>query len=114
MVHLALEARDLLAAKGISARVVDLHTIKPLDTEVIIKAAKETGAIVTAEEATVIGGLGAAVAETVCGACPVPVLRVGTEDTFGRSGTVPALLEMYGLTAANIAAKAEAAVALKK
>jgi transketolase len=110
---MALEARDILAAEGISARVVNIHTIKPLDREAVIAAAKETGAIVTAEEHNVIGGLGSAVAEVVCEACPVPVVRVGVEDTFGRSGKVPALLEMYGLTPANIAAKAKAAIALK-
>ncbi len=112
-VYMALEARDILAAEGISARVVNIHTIKPLDREAVIAAAKETGAIVTAEEHNVIGGLGSAVAEVVCEACPVPVVRVGVEDTFGRSGKVPALLEMYGLTPANIAAKAKAAIALK-
>ena len=112
-VYMALEARDILAAEGISARVVNIHTIKPLDREAVIAAAKETGAIVTAEEHNVIGGLGSAVAEVVCEACHVPVVRVGVEDTFGRSGKVPALLEMYGLTPANIAAKAKAAIALK-
>ena len=113
-VHLALEARELLAKDGVSARVLNIHTIKPLDEEIILAAAKETGAIVTAEEHSVIGGLGGAVTEYLAGACPVPVLRVGVEDVYGRSGTVPALLEAYGLTAENIAAKARAAVALKK
>ena len=112
-VYMALEARDILAAEGISARVVNIHTIKPLDREAVIAAARETGAIVTAEEHNVIGGLGSAVAEAVCEACPVPVVRVGVEDQFGRSGKVPALLEMYGLTPANIAAKAKAAIELK-
>lgn len=113
MVHLALEARDLLAAEGISARVVNIHTIKPIDAELITACAKETGAIVTAEEHSVIGGLGSAVADVVCGACPVPVLRVGVEDTYGRSGKVPELLQLYGLTADAIAAKAKAAVLAK-
>ncbi len=113
-VHLALEARELLAKDGISARVLNIHTIKPLDEEIILAAARETGALVTAEEHSVIGGLGGAVTEYLAGACPVPVLRVGVEDVYGRSGTVPALLEAYGLTAENIAAKARAAVALKK
>ena len=113
-VSMAMEAAEALAAEGVSARVLNIHTIKPLDTELILKAARETGALVVAEEHSVIGGLGAAVAETVCEACPVPVLRVGVEDQFGRSGTVPALLEMYGLTPANIASKAKAAIALKK
>lgn len=114
MVDMALKARDLLAAEGISAAVVNVHTIKPIDREAVVKAAETTGAIVTAEEHNVIGGLGAAVAEVVCETKPVPVLRVGVDDSFGRSGTVPALLELYGLTPENIAAKAKAAVAMKK
>ena len=114
MVSMALEAAETLKAEGINARVINIHTIKPLDTELILKAARETGAIVTAEEHSVIGGLGSAVADAVCEGCPVPVLRVGVNDTYGRSGTVPALLEMYGLTPANIVAKAKQAVALKK
>ena len=114
MVHLALEAAEMLEKEGISARVLNIHTIKPLDDALLIKAAKETGAIVTAEEHSVIGGLGSAVAETTSAVCPVPVLRVGVEDTYGRSGTVPALLEAYGLTAKSIYEKAKAALALKK
>lgn len=114
MVDMALKARELLAAEGISAAVVNVHTIKPIDREAVVKAAETTGAIVTAEEHNVIGGLGAAVTEVVCETKPVPVLRVGVEDSFGRSGTVPALLELYGLTPENIAAKAKAAVAMKK
>ena len=113
MVHLALEAAEALAAEGIDARVINIHTIKPLDKEIILKAAKETGAIVTAEEHNIIGGLGSAVAETVCEGCPVPMLRVGVEDQFGKSGKVPPLLEEYGLTAANIADKARAVVKMK-
>ena len=113
-VHMALEARELLAAEGISARVINIHTIKPLDKEIVLDAAEKTGAIVVAEEHNVIGGLGSAVAEVVCESNPVPVVRVGVEDTFGRSGKVPPLLEMYGLTPANIAEKAKAAIALKK
>ena len=114
MVDMALTAAELLKAEGISARVVNIHTIKPLDKELIIDSAKATGAIVVAEEHNVIGGLGSAVAEAVCEGCPVPVTRVGVEDQFGRSGKVPPLLEMYGLTPANIVAKAKAAIALKK
>ena len=114
MVAMAMEAKELLAAEGIDARVINIHTIKPLDTELVLKAAAETGAIVTAEEHNIIGGLGSAVAEAVCESCPVPVVRVGTQDTFGRSGKVPALLEMYGLTPANIAAQAKKAISLKK
>ena len=114
MVHIALEARELLAAEGISAEVINIHTIKPLDTELLAASAGKTGAVVTAEEHNIIGGLGGAVCEALAGVCPVPVLRVGVEDKFGKSGKVPALLEAYGLTAANIAAKAKAAIALKK
>ncbi len=113
MVHLALEAAETLAGEGIDARVINIHTIKPIDKEIILKAARETGAIVTAEEHNIIGGLGSAVAETVCEGCPVPMLRVGVEDQFGKSGKVPPLLEEYGLTAANIADKARAVVKMK-
>ena len=114
MVDMAMQARELLKAEGIDAAVVNIHTIKPIDREIIVKAAKETGAIVTAEEHNIIGGLGSAVAEVVSETNPVPVVRVGVEDSFGKSGKVPALLELYGLTPANIAAKAKAAIALKK
>ena len=113
MVDMALTAAEQLANEGISARVINMHTIKPIDRALVLDAAKETGAVVTAEEHNIIGGLGSAVAEVVSEGCPVPVLRVGVEDVFGRSGTVPALLEAYGLTPANIVAKAKAAVALK-
>lgn len=114
MVSLALEARELLAAEGISARVVNIHTIKPIDRDIIAKAVADTGAIVTAEEHNVIGGLGAAVAEVVCDTAPAPVVRVGVKDTYGHSGSVPALLEEYGLTPANIAENAKKAIAMKK
>ncbi|MCQ2354773.1 MAG: transketolase family protein [Clostridia bacterium] len=112
-VDMALEAAKLLEADGISARVTDVHTIKPLDKADVLDAAAKTGAIVTVEEHNVIGGLGSAVAECVSEGRPVRVLRVGVEDKFGRSGKVPALLEMYGLTPAAIASEAKAAVALK-
>ncbi|MBQ8720172.1 MAG: transketolase family protein [Clostridia bacterium] len=114
MFHLALEAAETLAEEGVSARVINIHTVKPIDSELLAKAAAETGAIVTAEEHNIIGGLGAAVSETVSEICPVPVVRVGVNDTFGRSGTVPALLEYYGLTAENIVSAARRAIALKK
>ena len=114
MLHLALAAAEMLEAEGIDARVINIHTIKPIDTELLAKAARETGAIVTAEEHNVIGGLGAAVCEAICESCPVPVLRVGVEDQFGRSGKVPELLEIYGLTAENIKDKAKAAIKMKK
>lgn len=113
MVDMAVKAAEALKAEGISARVINIHTIKPIDREIIVKAAKETGAIVTAEEHNVIGGLGSAVAEVVCEEHPVPVVRVGVEDQFGRSGKVPVLLELYGLTPENIAAKAKKAIGLK-
>lgn len=114
MVAMALEAAEMLEKEGISARVVNIHTLKPIDRDIITAAARETGAIVTAEEHNVIGALGSAVCEVVSEACPVPVLRVGVRDSFGHSGKVPPLLERYGLTAANIAENARRAVALKK
>ena len=114
MFHLALAAAETLEKEGISARVINIHTVKPIDTELLATAARETGAIVTAEEHNVIGGLGAAVSETVSEICPVPVIRVGVNDTFGRSGSVPALLEHYGLTEEKIVEAARRAIALKK
>ena len=114
MLYMAIEAAEKLAEEGISARVTNVHTIKPIDKEDIIEAAKTTGCIVTAEEHNIFGGLGSAVAEVVCENCPVPVLRVGVEDQFGKSGQVPELLELYGLTAKNIAEKAKRAIELKK
>ena len=113
MVHLALEAADILAAEGISAEVINIHTFKPFDAELVTASARKTGAIVTAEEHSIKGGLGSAACEAVCERYPVPVLRVGVEDKFGRSGQVPELLEIYGLTADNIAAKARQAIAMK-
>ena len=115
MVKPALEAAFLLeTARGISVRVLNIHTIKPLDRAIIKKAASETGAIVVAEEHNIIGGLGSAVAECVGETCPCPVQRVGVQDTFGRSGKVPPLLDMYGLNVETIVTKAEAALRLKK
>ncbi len=114
MVNEALIAAESLKAEGINARVINMATIKPIDKDIIIKAAEETGVIVTAEEHSVIGGLGSAVADVVCESCPVPVLRVGVEDEFGASGPAVEMLKIYGLTAENIVAKAKAAVALKK
>lgn len=110
----AMAAADTLAAEGISARVVNMATIKPIDKEIILQAAAETGAIVTAEEHNVIGGLGSAVAEVLCeSGKPVPMLRVGVEDTFGRSGPALELLDLYGLTAPHIVEKVKAVLALK-
>ena len=114
MVQEALKAAEMLAAEGIAARVIDMHTIKPLDEEIVKKAAEETGAIVVSEEHNVIGGLGAAVAEFCAENCPVPVVKHGVNDEFGRSGKAPAVLEAYGLTAEVIAEKAKKAIAMKK
>ena len=114
MVDMANNAAKMLSDEGISARVINIHTIKPLDKDIILKAASETGALVVAEEHNIIGGLGSAVAEAVCESCPVPVLRIGTNDVFGRSGKVPPLLELYGLTAESIAEKAKLAITMKK
>ena len=113
-VQMSLKAAEALKAEGISARVIDMHTIKPLDTELVLKAAKETGAIVTTEEANVMGGLGAAVCEYLAEACPIPVVRHGVNDEFGRSGKAPQVLEAYGITAEKIAECAKKAIALKK
>lgn len=114
MVGEALEAYELLKNEGINARIINMHTIKPLDNEAVIKAAEETGAIVTAEEHSVIGGLGGAVTELLCEECPVPVLKLGVYNTFGHSGPAPKLLDEFGLRALNIAEKAKKAVAMKK
>ena len=114
MVHLAIEAAQLLANEGIDAEVINIHTVKPIDRDLIVASAKKTGAVVTAEEHNIIGGLGSAVCEVLAEEFPVPVLRVGVEDKFGMSGKVPELLEIYGLTSENIAAKAKRAVAMKR
>ena len=114
MVSEALEAYDLLKNEGITAKIINMHTIKPLDNEAVIKAAKETGAIVTAEEHSVIGGLGGAVTELLSEECPVPVLKLGVYDSFGHSGPAPKLLDEFGLRAVNIAEKAKKAFAMKK
>ncbi|HAL63427.1 MAG TPA: transketolase [Clostridiales bacterium] len=106
MVEKALDAAKIIESEGISARVVNIHTIKPIDKEIIIKASKETGAIVTVEEHSVYGGLGSAVAEVVCENAPCPVKIIGTEK-FGISGKPADLFEIYGLTAENIANKAK-------
>ena len=113
MVQEALKAAGLLKADGISARVIDMHTIKPLDEALVLAAARETGAVVTSEEANVIGGLGSAVCELLSARCPVPVIRHGVNDQFGRSGKAPLVLQSYGLTAEVIAEKAREAVELK-
>ncbi len=114
MVPEALEAKKILAEEGINARVINIHTIKPIDKDILIQAAKETGAIVTAEEHNVIGGLGSAVSEVLCENYPVPMRRVGTQDKFGKSGKPAILLEEYGLTAKNIAENVKEVMKLKK
>ena len=113
-VNEAMIAAETLAAEGISVRVVNMATIKPIDKDIILQSAAETGAIVTAEEHNIIGGLGSAVAEVLCeSGKPVPMLRVGVEDRFGRSGPAWELLDLYGLTAPHIAEKVRAVLALK-
>ncbi len=114
MVKEALEAYELLKADGINARIINMATIKPLDEDAVIAAAKETGAIVTAEEHSVIGGLGSAVCDAVCEKCPVPVLKLGMNDRFGMSGPAAELLDKFGFRAVNIAQMAKKAIALKK
>ena len=113
MVAMAMEAARRLSAMGVEARVLDMHTIKPIDREAILAAAGETGAIVTAEEHNVLGGLGGAVSEVVTETIPVPVIKVGTKDTFGRSGDAQKLLEFYGLTPEGIIQAAKGAISAK-
>lgn len=114
MVHRALEAADLLAAGNISCRVVNISTIKPLDKGLIEQCARETGCLVTAEDHTILGGLGGAVAEVVCGCCPVPVVRVGIDDRFGESGEPEDLARLYGLMPEEIARAAKKAIRQKR
>ena len=106
----AVEAKAALEAEGYSVRLIDMHTIKPIDADLIIKAANETKAIVTAEEHSIIGGLGSAVAEVVAENAPVKVVRVGVKDTFGESGKPDELMEAYGLKAKNIIEAVKAAL----
>lgn len=114
MVQMALTAADILTEEGISVRVIDMHTIKPLDTEILLAAARDTGCIVTSEEANIVGGLGSAVSEYLTSVCPVPVIRHGVEDEFGRSGAAQKVLEAYHLTPAGIADKVRQALTLKQ
>lgn len=114
MVQMALTAADILAEEGISVRVIDMHTIKPLDTAILLAAARDTGCIVTSEEANIVGGLGSAVSEYLTSVCPVPVIRHGVEDEFGRSGAAQKVLEAYHLTPAGIADKVRQALTLKQ
>lgn len=111
MVNEALEASKTLAAEGIDARVINIHTLKPIDREIIVRAARETGKIVTVEEHSVIGGLGSAVADVVTEECPVPVIKIGVKDVFGHSGPAVPLLKEFGLCAENIVETVRAAAA---
>ncbi len=113
MVNEALIAAETLKAEGIDARVINIHTIKPIDKEILVAAAKETGAIVTAEEHSIIGGLGSAVSEALAEEYPVPVVKLGVNDTFGKSGPALELLKIFGLDAENIVIKAKKAIELK-
>ncbi|HAK41834.1 MAG TPA: transketolase [Clostridium sp.] len=113
MVEAALEAYNILAEEGIRVRVINIHTIKPIDEELITKAARETKLIVTAEEHSVIGGLGSAVAEVVTTNSPATVLRVGIKDTFGESGKPAELLKAYGLTATDIVKAVKTGISMK-
>ncbi len=113
MVQEALAAADLLAAEGINVSVANIATIKPLDTELICRLAKQTGAVVTVEEHSINGGLGSAVAEALAENCPTPLIRVGMPDSFGQSGKPAELLAEYGLTAADIAEKVKAVITRK-
>src|SRR5664279_791530 len=113
LVWIALEAEKILKEKGISAEVIYIHTIKPLDTEAVLKSIRKTGCAVTAEEHNIIGGLGDSIAHAASNAFPVPIEYVGTNDTFGESGTPAQLLTKYGLDSAHIVAAAEKVIARK-
>jgi len=113
-VQMALKAAELLAAEGISARVLDMHTVKPLDQELILRAAQETGCIVTSEEHSIVNGLGSAVSGYLSSVCPTPVIRHGVEDIFGRSGKAAEVLEAFGISPAGIIVKVKEALKLKK
>ena len=104
MVSEAMAAAEKLKEDGVDARIIDIHTIKPIDEEILIKAAQETGAIVTAEEHSIIGGLGSAVAEVIVKNCPVKMAMVGQKDTYGESGKPDELKKKYGMTAEDIEA----------
>ncbi len=114
MVASALDAAETLAGEGIEARVLDMHTVKPLDHDALLSAAEQTGALVVAEEHLAHGGLGSVVAMAVAGSRPVPIRYVNLGDTYGESGTPEGLLEKYGLTADRVAQSAREAVAAKK
>lgn len=114
MVYEGMLACDILAKEGIQARLVNMHTPKPIDREAILSAARQTGAIVTAEEHTTLGGLGSAIAEVVAQECPVPLKMIGMQNRFGVSGEPDELFRLFGLTAADIAKAAKSAILMKK
>ena len=114
MVQEAVKAADALKEEGISVEVINIHTIKPLDEELVIASAKKTGRVITVEEHNIIGGLGSAVAEFLAENCPVPMVRHGVNDQFGRSGKAPLVLDAYGVNADGIVAKVKQALAMKK
>jgi transketolase len=114
MVGRCTEAAEVLRREGIDARIIEIHTLKPIDEGLIVQAAQETGAIVTAEEHSIIGGLGGAVTEVLGSRCPVPVLRVGIADTFTETGSYEALLDRYGMGVTDIVASARRAIVRKK
>ena len=114
MLSRCLEAADALAGEGIDARVLEMHTVKPLDVEAVLQAARETGALVTAEEHSIIGGLGGAVAEAVADAYPVPVKRVGINDRFAETGPYAELLDRYGMSIEDIVSAARQAMDARK
>jgi len=113
VMSMACEAADQLTAEGVSVRLLDMHTVKPLDADLVEQAARETGAIVTIEEHSVIGGLGGAVCEAVCERCPVPVVRVGVPDRFGESGDYAEILARAGISSENVVESARRAMAAK-
>lgn len=114
MVSYCLDAAKALSEEGISAEVINISTIKPLDADAVIGSVKKTGCAVTAEEHSIIGGLGSAVAEVISESCPVPLVRVGTKDTFGESGKAEMLMEKYGLTAKDIVKAAKDSISKKR
>ena len=114
MVSYCLDAAKALSEEGISAEVINISTIKPLDADAVIGSVKKTGCAVTAEEHSIIGGLGSAVAEAISESCPVPLVRVGTKDTFGESGKAEMLMEKYGLIAKDIVKAAKDSISKKR
>jgi transketolase len=114
MVAEALAARDMLKSEGLDAGVINMSTIKPLDADAVVAAARQSGAIVTAEEHSIIGGLGGAVAEVLSESSPVPLVRIGVKDTFGSSGDQEGLLKHYGICAGDIAAAVKEVIKKKK